>query len=290
MNHVQLKAFHAVAESGGFSTAAKILGLTQPAVTLQVKALEQSYNTKLFKRRGRKTEITASGRLLLNLSKRIFSLEEEAHTLLSSLGSLEIGFLKIVATSSLPSLSFLSAFQAQYPGIHFSFTTISTEIVDEEVLDFRADVAIHHAPTKDKRLFCLKVEEAPLKLAVSKKHPWSKKKVMALDDIKDQVIILPFDLDAVREIRGHWSKFIHNEDEQFLNMKNKEIGREAVANNLGIAFFTETDIRWDKRIHTIEIKDERLKEDTYITCLAEERNSRLISSFLAAATNQRKSY
>ena len=265
MNHVQLKAFHAVAESGGFSTAAKILGLTQPAVTLQVQALEQSYNTKLFKRRGRKTEITASGKLLLNLSKRIFSLEDEAHTLLSSLGSLEVGLLKIVATSSLRSLSILSAFQAQYPGIDFSFTTVSTETIDEEVLDFRADIAIHHIPTEDKRLFCLKIEEAPLKLAVSKKHPWSTKKVMKLDEITDQMIIFPFDLETAREIRGHWSKLIRYEEEQILSLQNKEIGREAVANDLGIAFFTEKDIHWDKRIHAIDIRDKRLKEATYRT-------------------------
>ena len=284
MNHVQLKAFHAVAESGGFSNAAKILGLTQPAVTLQVQALEQSYNTKLFKRRGRKTEITASGKLLLNLSKRIFSLEDEAHTLLSSLGSLEVGLLKIVATSSLRSLSILSAFQAQYPGIDFSFTTVSTETIDEEVLDFRADIAIHHIPTEDKRLFCLKIEEAPLKLAVSKKHPWSMKKVMKLDEITDQMIIFPFDLETAREIRGHWSKLIRYEEEQILSLQNKEIGREAVANDLGIAFFTEKDIHWDKRIHAIDIRDKRLKEATYITCLAEERSSHLISSFVETAT------
>ncbi|WP_339631799.1 LysR substrate-binding domain-containing protein [uncultured Sneathiella sp.] len=284
MNHVQLKAFHAVAESGGFSNAAKILGLTQPAVTLQVQALEQSYNTKLFKRRGRKTEITASGKLLLNLSKRIFSLEDEAHTLLSSLGSLEVGLLKIVATSSLRSLSILSAFQAQYPGIDFSFTTVSTETIDEEVLDFRADIAIHHIPTEDKRLFCLKIEEAPLKLAVSKKHPWSTKKVMKLDEITDQMIIFPFDLETAREIRGHWSKLIRYEEEQILSLQNKEIGREAVANDLGIAFFTEKDIHWDKRIHAIDIRDKRLKEATYITCLAEERSSHLISSFVETAT------
>lgn len=284
MNHVQLKAFHTVAETGGFSAAAKILELTQPAVTLQVQALEQFYNTKLFKRRGRKTEITASGKMLLNLSKRIFSLEDEAHTLLSSFGSLEVGLLKVAATSSLPSLPILSAFRVQYPAIHFSFATIPAEMIEEEVLDFRADIAIHHVPTEDKRLFSVKIEEAPLKLAVSKKHPWSKRKTVALDEIKDQMIIIPFDLEAAPKIRGHWSKLIQYEESHVLTFQNKEIGREAVANDLGITLFTETDIRWDQRIHAIDIKDGCLKEATYITCLAGEQRSRLISSFFEIAT------
>ena len=107
---------------------------------------------------------------------------------------------------------------------------------------------------------------------------------MKLDEITDQMIIFPFDLETAREIRGHWSKLIRYEEEQILSLQNKEIGREAVANDLGIAFFTEKDIHWDKRIHAIDIRDKRLKEATYITCLAEERSSHLISSFVETAT------
>ena len=171
MNHAQLKAFHAVAEAGGFSAAAKILGLTQPTVTLQVQALEQNYNTKLFIRRGRRTEITASGKLLLNLSKRIFGLEEEAHTLLSSLDALEAGELKIAATSSLFSLPLVSAFHEKYPAIRLSFLTIDPQQLEEEILDFRSDIAIHQTPPLDKKLFSLKIHESTPKLAVSIKHP-----------------------------------------------------------------------------------------------------------------------
>ncbi|MBO0334232.1 LysR family transcriptional regulator [Sneathiella sp. CAU 1612] len=280
MNHAQLKAFHAVAETGGFSAAAKILGLTQPAVTLQVQALEQAYNTKLFKRRGRKTEITTSGKLLLRVAKKIFSLEEEAHTLLSSLDSIEAGQLNIAATSSIPALPLLSKFQAKHPKIRLSFLAIPAVRIEKEVLEFRADIAIQHVPPDDNGLFSVKIAEAPLKLAVSKDHPWSKKKSVALNELTDQKIIMSSDLYAARKNQEHWSSQFTIKAQQILTLQSREIGREAVANNLGVAFFTDLEIRWDGRIHGIEIEDTPLTEATYLLCLKEDQQSSLISSFV----------
>lgn len=286
MNHAQLKAFHAVAETGGFSAAAKILGLTQPAVTLQVQALEQAYNTKLFKRRGRKTEITTSGKMLLRVSKKIFSLEDEAHTLLSSLDSMEAGHLNIAATSSIRALPLLSAFQGKYPKIRLSFLTIPAVQIEKEILEFRADIAIQHVPPDDNRLFALKIDEAPLKLAVSKNHPWSKKQTVTLKELTDQRIILSSDLYAANKTRGHWSSQFNFKAKQTLTLQSREIGREAVANDLGIGFFTDMDIRWDDRINGIEIEDSPLTEATYIVGHEEEQQSSLISSFLETITTR----
>ena len=175
MNHVQLKAFHAVAETGGFSAAAKTLGLTQPAVTLQIQALEQAYNTKLFQRRGRRTEITASGELLLEIARKMLRLEEEAQRLLCSLGSLEAGQLSVITSSSLNSLPLVAAFQAQYPGIRITFQTTTADSIEKNILDFRANLAVHHAPPSDRRLFGVKVAEEPLKVAVARKNPWARR-------------------------------------------------------------------------------------------------------------------
>ncbi|MCF8466130.1 MAG: LysR family transcriptional regulator [Sneathiella sp.] len=280
MNHAQLKAFHAVAKAGGFSAAAKKLGLTQPAVTLQVQALEQSYNTKLFTRRGRKTEITPSGMMLLNLSKRIFSLEEEAHTLLSSLDTLEVGQLKIASTSSLHSLPLVSAFHEKYPAIRLSFMTINPQKIEEEMLDFRADIAIHQTPPTDKNLFSLKIHEAPLKLAVSTKHPWSTRKSAPLRETRDLTIIFPFDKETMGGEPGHWSHNIPYKEDQALRFESREISREAVANNLGVSYFTEQETLWDRRIHRVDIEDKKLKEATYLICHSEVRHSRLITSFI----------
>jgi len=95
MKHAQLRAFHAVAKAGGFTSAAKLLGLSQPAVTLQVQALERQYNTSLFERQGHKINLTPSGMLLLNLSTRYFNIEDETQLFLNSIMQVKSGKLRI---------------------------------------------------------------------------------------------------------------------------------------------------------------------------------------------------
>jgi DNA-binding transcriptional LysR family regulator len=69
----QLRAFHAVASEGSFTRGALRLGISQPAVTVQVKALEQRYGVELFHRQGQRIELTASGRELWQRTRRVFA-------------------------------------------------------------------------------------------------------------------------------------------------------------------------------------------------------------------------
>ena len=71
MNHAQLRAFHAVASEGSFTRAAAALHVTQPTLSGQVKALEESFGVRLFDRRGRKVMPTELGRELLDLTRRL---------------------------------------------------------------------------------------------------------------------------------------------------------------------------------------------------------------------------
>ena len=72
MRHAQLKAFHAVATWGGFSRAASQLGISQPALSEQVRKLEEAYGVELFVRARRSVRLTDIGRRLYALSERQF--------------------------------------------------------------------------------------------------------------------------------------------------------------------------------------------------------------------------
>lgn len=61
MRHTQLRSFHAVAQGGGFTAAARELGVSQPTITTQVKSLEDEFGIELFVRRGRRIELTETG-------------------------------------------------------------------------------------------------------------------------------------------------------------------------------------------------------------------------------------
>ena len=132
MNAAQLRAFHAVAREGGFTAAAGSLGLTQPAVTVQVRALEETYGVELFYRqgrghwgrgrrgrghRGRGVRLTRTGEELFDLTRRIFLLEGEADDLLRAEAGLERGCVRIAADGPFHVIALIEAIGRDRPGL-----------------------------------------------------------------------------------------------------------------------------------------------------------------------------
>src|SRR5215471_21137749 len=97
MSYANLRAFHAVASHGSFTRAAEGLGVTQPTLSAQVKALEETYGIQLFDRRGRGIATTELGRSLLEITRRYFGLEAEAAQLLAETRGLRSGHLRVGA-------------------------------------------------------------------------------------------------------------------------------------------------------------------------------------------------
>lgn len=83
MTHAQLKAFHAVALTGSVQDAAERLSLTQPAVSVQLKALEADSGKVLFRKAGHRLELSAEGQALFAVTRQMFRAEAEARQLLS---------------------------------------------------------------------------------------------------------------------------------------------------------------------------------------------------------------
>jgi DNA-binding transcriptional LysR family regulator len=100
MRYVQLRAFHYVATCGGFSRAAEELLLTQPAISDQVRKLEEEYDVLLFNRQRKQVTLTTAGEHLLQVTRRLFDSEQQALDFLSESRSLQSGNLRIVADSA----------------------------------------------------------------------------------------------------------------------------------------------------------------------------------------------
>ncbi|MFO6042095.1 LysR family transcriptional regulator, partial [Pseudomonas aeruginosa] len=95
VSHAQLKAFHAVAVYGSFTRAAERLFLTQPAVSDQVRKLEERYGVLLFHRNKRSVRLSELGERLLAVTQRLFAIEAEAEELLSASSALQTGTLTL---------------------------------------------------------------------------------------------------------------------------------------------------------------------------------------------------
>src|SRR5512134_2525283 len=97
MRLTQLRSFHAVARAGGFTGGAKLLHISQPTVTTQVRFLEQTYGIELFYRRGHKVTLTPLGEQLYAMAQQIFALENETVHMLEDSGQLKSGHLRVGA-------------------------------------------------------------------------------------------------------------------------------------------------------------------------------------------------
>src|SRR5215468_8210235 len=140
LENFRLKVFRAVAQHLNFRKASEHLFLTQPAVTLQIKALESDLGLRLFDRTGGKIALTQQGSVLLTFADRLASLASEAEQALccsedSISGELEVGASTTIAQYVLPRL--LGAFQSEHPKIHFSLHSGNTSEVVRFLLDGR---------------------------------------------------------------------------------------------------------------------------------------------------------
>jgi len=154
MNHAYLRAFHAVAAEGGFTRAAASLNVSQPTLSSQVKALEAAYGVRLFERRGRKVIPTALGRDLLEITRRLFSLEGEAEALLSASRGLKHGHLRVGADAPYHIIGALAAFGRRYPGVRLSLVTGNSETLLRGLLEQRGLAALVRHRSMCRRSTC----------------------------------------------------------------------------------------------------------------------------------------
>lgn len=140
MNLHHLAVFHAIAELGSVSAAARMLHISQPAVSRELKALEDRLDVRLFERRPRGMRLTEAGALLEDFATRIFTLERGAESAVRDFlgvrtGSLEIGASHTLGTYLLP--RWIARFNARHPRIHVALDVENTEAVVRGVRDYR---------------------------------------------------------------------------------------------------------------------------------------------------------
>jgi len=153
LENFRLKVFRTVAEYMNFHKAAEHLFLTQPAVTLQIKALEDDLGVRLFDRTAGRISLTRQGSILLSYAGKIAALTAEAEQELGCKsgkvsGQLSLGVSTTIAQYVLPRL--LGAFLAEYPAVQFSLHSGNTSQVVQLLLDSKVSIGLIEGPSRDR--------------------------------------------------------------------------------------------------------------------------------------------
>ncbi len=146
----RLQVFYTVARHLSFTKAAEQLFMTQPAVTFQVKQLEEQFNARLFERNHGKIALTPAGRLVLDYAERILGLSEEMETRVGELtgatsGPLLLGASTTIAEFILPRI--LGEFKAEHPQVRAHLTVGNSEMIENRVADHTLDVGLIESPS-----------------------------------------------------------------------------------------------------------------------------------------------
>ncbi len=175
INRNHLALFRAVAEAGGFSRAAEVVHVSQPAISMQVAELEESFGTPLFDRLPRGVRLTDAGKTLLHYAQRIAVLESEAERAMRELRGLERGRLALGASKTiggylLPAV--LGEFRRRHPGIELGLVIDNTETIKTRLLDGALDLGLTEGmPPPDAELSTRVFREDELIVIAPARHP-----------------------------------------------------------------------------------------------------------------------
>ncbi|MBI3916181.1 MAG: LysR family transcriptional regulator [Betaproteobacteria bacterium] len=146
----RLQVFYTVARQLSFTKAAEQLFMTQPAVTFQIKQLEEHYNARLFERNHGRIALTPAGRLVMEYAERILGLSEELETRVGELtgavsGPLLLGASTTIAEVILPQV--LGEFKARHPQVQAYMTVGNSETIEHRVADHTLDLGLIESPS-----------------------------------------------------------------------------------------------------------------------------------------------
>lgn len=282
-NWAHLRAFHAVAREGSFSTAARALAVTQPTVSSQVGTLEQTYGVRLFDRRGRHVVPTEVGSALFAMTQRLFTLEDEVEDLLTGAQELQSGHIKVGADGPHHIIPILAAFTQRHPALEVSLAMGNADKVLHDLRSHRIDVAVVAKVDNDPRLYAVPFRKSRLVLFVPRTHPWAERSSIRLQEVAEQRMILREAASVTRQIFQAALAEAGVKPQLVMQIESREAVRQAVAAGLGIGVVSEAEFDQDKRLKALRVRDARLEITEHIVCLQERRRLRIVRAFLEVA-------
>lgn len=255
----QLAAFCTVVERRSFSQAAEQLGVTQPAVSLQIRSLEKRLGLQLLDRSGRRVEPTDAGRRLYRSAQRLLALEEQ---LLAELGEevegeltgrLEIGASTGPGGTVLPVA--LAEFQKLHPGVLIALSVSDTQHVIEQVARREVELGVVGAVRRHRGVVFEPFFRDEVVLAVPRGHRFADRKV-TLDELKSEPLVLMQEGAGVRQVIDDELREVGLRLRDFnvqLELGLQESARSAVLAGYGVTFISRSAIEADVVAGTVAV-------------------------------------
>lgn len=288
MDFDQLESFISVARLLSFSRAAEKHFRTQPAISSQIRLLEEEVGAKLLDRSGGKVSLTASGKVFLKFAEELLEsrkamLSGVAETERVPRGEIVVGANEGTCLHILPEV--FAEFKKQYPDVNISITRSDYARILEWVIDNSVDFGVVSLPVDDTRLSVKLIHRDELVIIVPPQHPLAKKKSATVSEVVKFPLVVPKG--------GHTRDALENlfferklKPRYTMELDSSELLKRFVAADAGVGFIARSNVLEDVRassLTTISISDATIRRDLALVFRKDKSLSRAALAFIDIA-------
>ena len=234
----QLKAFLAIAEAKTFTAGAKMVNVTQAAISMQIRQLEDEVGIPLFTRTPRRVILTEAGEHLLERARRMLREHDAAVAEIAELGGVEHGRLRIgsasaeFATVQLPHI--LHALKVAYPNSELSVSAGTSQTLVEKIMHGETDIAFVSLPVENSSITTDLLFSDEIVAIAHPKHPLAKKRSISAAQLAEEKLILGERGGNTRRMIDDFFNAANVRPNIVMELTRQEAINQMVENDLGV--------------------------------------------------------
>ncbi len=288
MDFDQLETFLEVAKHTSFSRAAERRFRTQPAISAQIRAIEEEVGAKLFDRSGGKVSLTGAGKLFQKYAEDALDARRRVVTAMGEMereprGEIIVGANEGTCLYVLPEV--FAEFKRQYGGVAITVKRSESAKVLESIVDNSVDFGVVSLPVSDTRLTVVPIHRDELVVIAPPQHPLAKHKTSTLADVIKYPLLLPKAgrtrdaIEALFEDRRMKPKIS-------MELDSSELLKRFVAVDIGVGFIARSNVKEEVQLGTlaaIGLSDAHIKRDLALVFRKDKALSRAALAFIDTA-------
>ncbi len=288
MDFDQLETFLEVARHASFSRAAEKRFRTQPAISSQIRALEEEVGAKLFDRSGGKVSLTAAGKIFQKYTEETLEFRKAVLTAIAEAervprGEIIVGANEGTCLHILPEV--FAEFKKQYPDVAVNIKRSYYAKILESVIDNSVDFGVVSLPITDNRLTVVLVHRDELIIIAPPHHPLAKMKSAAVAEVAKFPLVMPtagHTRDALEEL-FHEHKL---KPQYAMELDSSELLKRFVAANVGVGFIARSNVQADVAaglLAALPMADAQVRRDLALVFRKDKALSRAALAFIDIA-------
>ncbi|AMS13088.1 transcriptional regulator [Pseudomonas chlororaphis] len=239
MNLHHLLVFHTIAKTGSITACAKALNISQPALSRELRKLEERFGLTLFERQPRGMRLTHAGEVLAEYADRLFDIARTADLAMKELASARIGHLSIAASNTIGTYVLprvLARFRSNNPGVKVCLFVGNTAQVSQAVADMRYSLGFIEGPLRVDGLTATQFREDDLLPVVAAWHRFADATAIKPQDLNDESLLMREVGSGTRELIAAVLDDLDVRQGPVMEFGNTEAIKQAAIHGGGIAW------------------------------------------------------